>query len=237
MAEAPVFPLWTDAYLADTGHLSTIEHGAYMLLLMTMWRAGGSLPNDDKMLARYARLTPAQWKRIKPTLWPYFQVSSDSITQGRLTDELNAVRRKSKTQSNNARAKYRKNKETGSATGEPNGSQNQPSISISKSISNNTSSLRSDDATGVPDPKKILFDEILPWLAEIENKPPGQLRSLLGKWLKLCGDDAKALLELCERTKAQARASPVEYITAALSRTKLSPTERNLEKLGIIFDA
>jgi len=233
MAEAPVFPLWTDAYLADTGHLSTIEHGAYLLLLVTMWRAGGSLPNDDKLLARYARLTPAQWKRIKPTLWRYFQVSSDGITQGRLTDELNAVRRKSKTQSNNARSKYRKNNESRSAMGEPKASQNLPSISISRS---NTSSLRSEDAAGVPDPKEILFGEVLDWLAETQQKPPDQLRSLIGRWLKLCGDDAAALVELCRRTRQQARASPVDYITASL-RPKRSPTERNLEDLGIRLDA
>ncbi|MEW9615922.1 DUF1376 domain-containing protein [Shinella sp. S4-D37] len=111
MAQFPAFPLWTDAYLADTGHLTTIEHGAYMLLLMTMWRAGGSLPNDDKQLARYARMTAAQWARIKPTMMPFFKVSPDSITQGRLTDELVAVRQKTAKQSDNARAKWRKNRD------------------------------------------------------------------------------------------------------------------------------
>ena len=111
MAQFPAFPLWTDAYLADTGHLTTIEHGAYMLLLMTMWRAGGSLPNDDKQLARYARMTAAQWARIKPTMMPFFKVSPDSITQGRLTDELVAVRQKRAKQSDNARAKWRKNRD------------------------------------------------------------------------------------------------------------------------------
>lgn len=111
MAQFPAFPLWTDAYLADTGHLTTIEHGAYMLLLMTMWRAGGSLPNDDKQLARYARMTAAQWARIKPTMMPFFRIAPDSITQGRLIDELVAVRQKREKQSDNARAKWRKNRD------------------------------------------------------------------------------------------------------------------------------
>jgi uncharacterized protein YdaU (DUF1376 family) len=111
MAQFPAFPLWTDAYLADTGHLTTIEHGAYLLLLVTMWRNGGELPNDDKELARYARMTSGQWLRIKPRLMRFFTVSSDSITQGRLTDELVAVKQKSAKQSDNARAKWRKNRD------------------------------------------------------------------------------------------------------------------------------
>lgn len=119
MAEFPAIPLWTDAYLADTGHLTTIEHGAYLLLLMTMWRAGGKLPNDDKLLARYTRLTPAQWQRIKPSLMPFFRISSDSITQGRLTDELNVVRQKSVKASDSARARWLKTNETDDANASP----------------------------------------------------------------------------------------------------------------------
>lgn len=119
MAEHPFMPLWTDAYLGDTTHLSTIEHGAYLLLLMTMWRAGGDLPNDDKMLARYARLTTGQWRRIKPVLMPFFRVRDGRLTQGRLTDELEAVRQHSKRQSDRAKARWLKNNETGDAAAMP----------------------------------------------------------------------------------------------------------------------
>ena len=62
VAEFPAFPLWTDAYLADTTELTTQEHGAYFLLLIAMWRAGGYVPDDDAKLARFTRLTIRQWK-------------------------------------------------------------------------------------------------------------------------------------------------------------------------------
>src|SRR4051812_21801143 len=56
MAEFPALPLWTDAYLADCGHLSDAEHGRYFLLLMAMWRAPECrLPNDNDWLARRFR--------------------------------------------------------------------------------------------------------------------------------------------------------------------------------------
>jgi uncharacterized protein YdaU (DUF1376 family) len=52
-------PFYVADYLADTGHLSTIEHGAYMLLIMHYWQKGG-LPADERMIARVARMTTEQ---------------------------------------------------------------------------------------------------------------------------------------------------------------------------------
>ena len=77
MAEFVALPIWTDAYLGDTTHLTTIEHGAYLLLLFTAWRSKKcKLPDDDVLLARYAKLTKAQWGRIRPILEPFFDVEN-----------------------------------------------------------------------------------------------------------------------------------------------------------------
>ena len=65
MAEFPALALWTDAYLADTRHLSTLEHGAYLLLMMEAWRRPHcDLPDDDRVLARLAGLT-----RLPELVW------------------------------------------------------------------------------------------------------------------------------------------------------------------------
>lgn len=122
MAEFPALPLWTDAYLGDTTHLTTIEHGAYLLLLMAMWRNDGFLPDDDRKLARYAKLNLGQWARVSETLRPFFRAENGRLTQGRLTDELNLVKRNSMKQSNNSRARWLKTKDTGDAVGMPNAS-------------------------------------------------------------------------------------------------------------------
>lgn len=138
MAEFPAFPLWTDAYLADTGELSTLEHGAYLLLLIAMWRAGGVLPNDDKKLARIARLGPRQWEAVKPVLWDYFGADGEQITQGRLADELQKARTRSTKAADSARAKYRKNKGMGSANAGSEHSLADASISTTITITKST---------------------------------------------------------------------------------------------------
>lgn len=111
MAEFPSLPLWTDAYMADTTHLTTLEHGAYFLLLIVAWRSKDArLPDDDKLLARYTRLTPAQWRRIKPVISDFFTIENGYWTQGRLTDELNAVKQYKKRQSQAGKASALKRK-------------------------------------------------------------------------------------------------------------------------------
>lgn len=145
MAEFPALPLWTDAYLSDTGHLTTIEHGAYLLLLMTMWRNDGSLPNDDKRLSRFCRLTMGQWLRIKPVIMEFFSVDGDEITQGRLTDELVFVRQHSAKQSNAAKARWLKTKGKDNAKVMPKASQNDaPTPTIDSSSLREKESARAE---------------------------------------------------------------------------------------------
>ncbi len=86
MAAFPAMPLYTDAYLADTRHLTTEEHGAYLLLLMCAWRnANCALAEDDKSLARITGLTPARWRRMRPRLTPFFDVEGGLWQQQKLT--------------------------------------------------------------------------------------------------------------------------------------------------------
>lgn len=64
-------PLYVGDYLADTRHLSTEEHGAYLLLILHYWRTGG-LPNDDARLARIAGLTPEAWQSSREVMASFF---------------------------------------------------------------------------------------------------------------------------------------------------------------------
>lgn len=160
MAEFPAFPLWTDAYLADTTELTTYEHGAYLLLLIAMWRAGGSLPDDDAKLARYTRLGPKQWINMRQSIGHFFKVENGRLTQGRLLDELEKARSRSKKASDSARAKYRKTNDVADAVAKPKHSPAPASTTTSITITNKEdSSLRSLGERVENDDVKLAFED------------------------------------------------------------------------------
>lgn len=81
-------PLLVDKYLGDTTHLSTEQHGAYLLLLLTCWKRDGKLPADDEQLANITRLPMEKWRRHGPVLMAFFEKDGNAIVQKRLTIEL-----------------------------------------------------------------------------------------------------------------------------------------------------
>jgi uncharacterized protein YdaU (DUF1376 family) len=64
-------PLYVGDYLGDTGHLTTTQHGAYLLLMMHYWRKG-SLPDDDKQLSKITKLPLKVWTEYRETLQEFF---------------------------------------------------------------------------------------------------------------------------------------------------------------------
>ena len=84
MSNLPPLPLDTDAYLSDTGHLSTTQHGAYMLLLMAIWRSkDGWLPGDDSFLARASRQSLDKWRKMAPVIRALLIAKDGKVTQKR----------------------------------------------------------------------------------------------------------------------------------------------------------
>jgi uncharacterized protein YdaU (DUF1376 family) len=102
-------PVRTDALLGDTTDMSATEFGAYVRVLLAMWRNGGWLPNDPKRLARYATLTAGQWLRSGPRIMECLVDMGDGrVTQGKLSDEYAAALSVSKSASANATSRWRK---------------------------------------------------------------------------------------------------------------------------------
>jgi uncharacterized protein YdaU (DUF1376 family) len=67
----PWMPLYVGDYLGDTGHLTTAQHGAYLLLMMHYWRKG-ELPDDDRQLSKITKLPLKTWCDYRATLQDFF---------------------------------------------------------------------------------------------------------------------------------------------------------------------
>lgn len=96
MAEFPALPLFTDAFIGDTMHLSAAQTGAYLMLLMAAWRSKDcKLPDDDKMLARMARMDARLWAANKDVVMAFWsQDETQKWYQRRLIDERKYVEAK-----------------------------------------------------------------------------------------------------------------------------------------------
>lgn len=217
MSKAPSFPLFIDAYLADTTHLSTEEHGAYLLLLMAMWRRGGSVPDDDVDNARIVNLSPRRWRQVRERLAPLLVLGEGQISQGRLKKEWDFVQRKRAAASENGalggRPATKKNNDIAKANGFP-------QLKLAETSQPHTQEIAQAKAcvseTVVPDPspksRKRTYSQAFEafWLAY----PTDALMSKKAAW------------DVWQRMDAEARNLAVASIPAFKAHCASDPTYR-----------
>jgi uncharacterized protein YdaU (DUF1376 family) len=95
MAALPYMPLYVADYLGDAAHLTTIQHGAYLLLIMNYWQRGSPLPDDDAKLARIVRMSTRDWARNRAVLAEFFASDGTNWVHQRIDRELAHVAAKS----------------------------------------------------------------------------------------------------------------------------------------------
>lgn len=204
MAAIPFMPLYVADYLADAAHLSTVEHGAYLLLIMTYWQTGSALPDDDKKLARICRLEPRSWKRIRPSISEFFEVSDGKWLQSRLERELSNVRAKSLKKRAGGLARAKQMHSNCSAPAKLSDTDTDTEVTVAKATDAGASST------------KAFWDTAKAYLGP--RKAP-----IIGKWCSQYGqlETASAI------TSAQLNGAvdPVPYIEKTLRRAKACEDE------------
>jgi uncharacterized protein YdaU (DUF1376 family) len=91
----PYMRFYVGDYLGDTRHLTTLEHGAYLMLIFAYWQRGKPLPADDRKLAHIAGLTKPQWAKVKSHVIDFFEQKNAQIIHHRIEKEIEHMLAKS----------------------------------------------------------------------------------------------------------------------------------------------
>ena len=201
---APYLPLYISDYQADTSHLTTLEHGAYLLLIMNYWQRGQPLPDDDRKLARIAGVGPREWKRIRGTISEFFRVDCNNWFHSRLESELSKLRDKSLKKRNGGLARAQQMLSERSARGQ---------LIIGVGVGDIPSS---QDEGAAPDADKVFWDNAKTYLAP-HSKDPGKL---IGKWIRDCGGDKAFVARAIGEAQVNRAVDPVAYIARLVHHQK-----------------
>jgi uncharacterized protein YdaU (DUF1376 family) len=202
MAALPYMPLFVADYLADAAHLTTTQHGAYLLLIFNYWQRGGALPDDDKRLASITRLGQREWARNRPVLEEFFTLTHGAWVHNRIANELARVADKSLKSKKAAQASVERRFSKRSADVEPTDTDN-----IQGSEANASASLQIIDAETVMWRQGKLY-------LQSQGVTPQRAGSLLGGWKKDYGPEA--VIVALGKAQREGAIDPASFINACL---------------------
>lgn len=143
-------------FLTGVLHMDAVEVGAYTMLIMAHYQAGeNGLPDDDKKLARIAKVTTKKWAAIKGVVLEKFTLKNGMWCQKRVVNELKRVKDVSTRQRDKALKKHN----SGNATAEPRDSQ---------PITNNQEPIRSTSKGVFTEEELSQFRQQCPSLSDSE---------------------------------------------------------------------
>jgi uncharacterized protein YdaU (DUF1376 family) len=205
MAALPYMPLYVADYMADAAHLTTLQHGAYLLMLMNYWQRGKPLPTDEVQLARIARLGRKEWNANRAEILAFFYEEENLLKHGRVEAELAKVRAKS--------LKCRKAGLT-SVQRRLNGRSTDDEQTLNHTDTDTSKKKVPLDKSNGADSDKIFWDTAKAFLSA-ESRNPG---ALIGKW---CRDHGKSeTAAALTRAQLERPVQIVPFVTGCLKKAK-----------------
>ena len=219
MAQFRALMLWTDAWIADTCHLSRTERGTYMDLLILMWRTPGcSVPNDDNWLGKRMGMTAEQVAgELRPIISEFCQSDGNRIFQKRLRREFEHSNKIAHAQSVRAKARWGNKK--------PNAGGYARKLVVASNADSVPDKLLADNKTSDANRNRILSKkERKVLLTQNPKKAPRTARTPLSEnWLppNLQPDQLQEFERFC--LDAQAHGRTYVNWNAAWGKWKISP--------------
>jgi uncharacterized protein YdaU (DUF1376 family) len=193
MAALPYMQFYVADYLADTMHLSTEEHGAYLLLIMNYWRRGKPLDGRNGRLASVVRMSNERWDSVEHTLREFFVVDEDGQwVHPRIEEELEKAQDRidAAARAGRASAKARGNKRSTPVQRSSNGRSTPVDDPLQRKGNHSEPEPSSDKDKNPPNPPGGGFDEF--WQAY--PKPVGK-GAAEKSWKKLSEPDRAAVMQ------------------------------------------
>lgn len=190
----PYFPFYPDDFASDgdVEAMSTAQVGAYMLLLCKAWREEpvGSVPDDDRRLARWARMTPEEWSEAKSAVLAPFALRTDGRWhQPRMEREFMKLRESSRRRAEagavGAEKRWGKSKNDGKRIAKPKQSHSDASATAMRT--DGISSSTSTSEVNPPNPPAGGKARTPPFSIDDVTFPPGMdspaVRTAVADWL------------------------------------------------------
>lgn len=224
-------PFYVSDYLKDTMHLSTQEHGAYLLLIMHAWTRDGALPSDEARLTRIAGLTPKEWKASRDVILEFFTLADGAYRHARIDRELGK-----------AEAMVEQRRAAGVASAAARKAQRNGN-------DRSTSVATEPQRNGRPSPSHIAAkaacaggDEIVGVVGEIARAAGvptvdagriAEQQTIVKAWIE-AGADPDMILETVKRCAVSAKQKPksLRYFDGAVRDAIAAKTERSSEALS-----
>lgn len=211
-------PLHVAEYLADTGHLSPAEHGAYLLLIMHYWQ-NRRLPAEDAKLARICRMSRDEFADARDTLSAFF---SDGWGHKRIDAELSKADEKYEKRAAAGRKGGIAKSVSGNAT-----STTKQCSTINTDIYKTEEDTKANALDAVPAPAQPVYSDASHelWgealiILEGLGVQKSRIRPMIGKWCRDAGDDHAGVLEAIRRARDGRVQDPVSWITRAIPTSR-----------------
>lgn len=90
MSKSPAFQFYAADFDMDTNTWDNEEVGVYIRLLISQW-VNGPLPDDQKKLAKIARISPKKFQKIFPVMAPKFSKNTQGKLQNNRLEETRVI--------------------------------------------------------------------------------------------------------------------------------------------------